>query len=250
MFRSSRQFAGVRRGARAVGLASISFVLTLVGGLVASPLGCDHDDQCSTEGHKGVCVDHLCTECRDDDGCPSGQTCTSGACKLIVDFCDDKHPCDEGKECGEDKRCHAPKVPVECDDEHPCAGTAHCENDHCVHPPTGGPGCTDFPAVHFDYDSHDLPGESNRVLKRLAECVTTGSLKGAKVLLTGHCDPRGENEFNMVLGAERAEAVRMLLTSLGVTAGNVTTSSRGKLDATGADEGSWVNDRRVDIEIR
>ena len=70
------------------------------------------------------------------------------------------------------------------------------------------------------------------------------------MLLTGHCDPRGEYEFNMALGAERAENVKVMLTSLGVSGAHVTTSSRGKLDATGTDERSWAKDRRVDVEIR
>jgi peptidoglycan-associated lipoprotein len=235
-------------------------LLVVVGGLGSTPLAgcggprypsCDHDDQCNTDGHKGVCVDHLCTECRDDDGCLAGQTCSSGACKDIPNYCDEKHPCAEGSDCGDNKRCRAaPKAAVECDDSNPCPGAAHCENDHCVRAPAGGPGCTQFPALHFEYESHDLPSDARQTLQRLAGCVTNGSLKGAKVLLTGHCDPRGENEFNMVLGAERAEAARTVLTELGVPGSNVNTSSRGKLDAMGTDEESWAKDRRVDVEIR
>jgi peptidoglycan-associated lipoprotein len=246
-----RALAGI---ARAAGVLSFPVVLALAElagcGGPRYP-SCDNDDQCNTDGHHGVCVDHQCTECRDDKGCPTGQSCQSGACTAIPDYCDDKHACGEGGQCGEDKRCkQLPKVIAECDDSHPCPTGARCENDHCVRPPAGGPGCTDFPAVHFDYDSRDLPPDSRAVLQRLAGCVTTGSLKGAKVLLTGHCDPRGEYEFNMVLGAERAENVRAELTQLGVQASKVTTSSRGKLDATGTDESSWARDRRVDIEIR
>jgi len=248
------------RLSRAVGITMFPLLIAFAA-ISATPLAgcnnprypsCDHDDQCNTEGHHGVCVDHLCTECRDDKGCLTGQKCESGACTAIPDYCDDKHPCGEGSECGEHKRCtkSAPVVPVECDETHACPGRAHCENDHCVTPPAGGPGCTDFPALHFDYDSHDLPPESKQVLQRLARCVTAGTLKGAKVLLTGHCDPRGEYEFNMVLGADRAENVKMQLTELGVDGAHITTSSRGKLDATGTDDASWSQDRRVDVEIR
>ncbi len=251
----------VRRGCRALGVILLPLGLLLAAGLGSAPLAgcggprypsCDNDDQCNTEGHHGVCIEHQCTECRDDKGCPLGQSCSSGACTAIPDYCDDKHPCPEGKTCGDDNRCKSsgPKVAVECDDSHACPGSAHCENDHCVTPPNGGPGCTSFPALHFDYDSRELPPDATRVLQRLAGCVTTGSLKGAKVLLTGHCDPRGEYEFNMVLGAERAENVKGMLTRLGVQDSKVTTSSRGKLDAVGTDESSWGQDRRVDVEIR
>ena len=248
-----------RRVSRALGITLLPLTLGLLA-LSATPLAgcsphypsCDHDDQCNTDGHKGGCVEHLCTECRDDKGCLSGQACESGACKDIPNFCDDKHPCGEGSDCGENKRCvkAPPKAALECDDGHPCPGNAKCQNDHCVAPPRGGPGCTDFPALHFDYDSQTLPPDARQVLSRLAGCVSTGTLKGAKVLLTGHCDQRGEYEFNMVLGAERAENVKGMLTGLGVDGSKVTTSSRGKLDATGTDESSWGQDRRVDVEIR
>jgi len=68
--------------------------------------------------------------------------------------------------------------------------------------------------------------------------------------LTGHCDPRGEQEFNMSLGDNRAEAVKVFLVGLGVSADKIRTSSRGELDASGMDEAGWLNDRRVDIEVR
>lgn len=70
------------------------------------------------------------------------------------------------------------------------------------------------------------------------------------MLLIGHCDARGEYEFNMGLGAERAEGAKKLLQSLGVPEDILKTSSRGKLDATGTDEAGWANDRRVDIQVR
>jgi outer membrane protein OmpA-like peptidoglycan-associated protein len=246
--------AGTARRVRRAGPALVAaaiWAMVVIGGCSGPRYpSCDNDEQCNTEGHHGVCMEHLCTECRDDKGCAVGQKCQSGACADVANYCDDKRPCSDG-DCGEDKRCHPKeKVAVECDDTHACAGAAHCENGHCAYPPQGGPGCTSFPALHFDYDSKELPADAKAVLQRLAGCVSTGSLKTAKVLLTGHCDPRGEYEFNMVLGAERAENVKSMLTALGVPDARVTTSSRGKLDATGTDEATWTQDRRVDVEIR
>jgi peptidoglycan-associated lipoprotein len=199
-------------------------------------------------------VNGKCVECRSDTGCPAGQACKAGACSEIVGFCDDKHACGSGATCGRDHRCHevvTQREPVECDDDHPCKGAGEkCQNGHCVAPPRGGPGCTDFPAPKFDFESPELRADSKQVLQRLAQCLTTGSLKGSRVLLTGHCDNRGEYEFNMGLGAERAETARAFLNSLGVPPDKMTTSSRGKLDATGTDEAGWQNDRRVDLEVR
>jgi peptidoglycan-associated lipoprotein len=215
---------------------------------------CDNDEQCRSETHKGVCVNHLCTQCRDDAQCGKGQECRAGACATIADYCEDDKGCGGGSSCGKDHRCRkelavAPP-PVECDEQHACQGSSHCENGHCVAPPHGGPGCSDFPAPRFDYESPEIRADGKQVLERLAKCVVGGSLKGARLLLTGHCDPRGEYEYNMGLGAERAESIKTFLAGLGVPGGEITTSSRGKLDATGVDEAGWSNDRRVDIEVR
>jgi hypothetical protein len=216
---------------------------------------CDSDEDCNAEGHHGVCVNHTCVECRSSDACKKGQECSkNGQCTDIADYCDDSHACEGGGTCGKDHRCQ-PKVaslaPTECDDDHPCkAPGSRCQNGHCVMPPPGGPGCTDFPAPKFDFESPTLRSEAKDVLQRLAKCLMTGTLKGRRILLTGHCDARGEYEFNMGLGAERAEGVKTFLTGLGVDTAIVTTSSRGKLDANGTDELGWANDRRVDIEVR
>jgi peptidoglycan-associated lipoprotein len=213
---------------------------------------CDNDEQCTNDTHRGVCVDHLCTECRASTGCPAGRECVAGMCKPGEGYCDDNTACAGGGDC-QDHQCQKQKiasVPLECGDDKPCAGGSRCENGHCVGPPKGGPGCQNFPPPKFDYESPELHPETREVLQRLATCLSSGSLKGAKVLLTGHCDARGEYEFNMSLGAQRAENVKTFLSTLGVPADRVVTSSRGKLDATGGDDAGWANDRRVDIEVR
>ncbi len=215
---------------------------------------CENDDQCNGDGHKGVCVAMKCVECRDDKGCATGQSCQSGACAEIPGYCDATHACAAGSTCGSDQRCHGSQVAaapfVECDETKACGQGSHCANGHCVAPPSGGPGCTDFPSPKFDYESPDLLGEARQTLERLAQCLTKGTLKGSQVLLTGHCDARGEEEFNMSLGDNRAEAVKTFLMGMGVPGDRIRTSSRGKLDATGTDEAGWAIDRRVDIEVR
>jgi peptidoglycan-associated lipoprotein len=213
---------------------------------------CDNDEQCNSDTHKGVCVAHLCTECRDNTQCKDGQECQAGACTAAAGSCVDDKGCESGSTCGSDKRCHKaePVAAVECDDQHACASPATCQNGHCVSPIRGGPGCTDFPAPKFDYESPELSAPSRDTLQRLVKCISSGSLKGARVLLTGHCDARGEYEFNMGLGAQRAENVKTFVVGLGLPGDKITTSSRGKLDAVGTDEAGWANDRRVDIEVR
>ena len=235
-------------------MLAVSFA---IGAIVAACGGakypnCDNDTDCNSDGHKGVCVDGKCVACRDNGGCANGEQCKLGQCVPPDDFCDDSHPCS-----GTCKDHHCQKVtaqvsrdPTSCDDDHPCGAGEHCQNGHCVSPPRGGPGCQDFPPPKYAYESPELTEDAKKVVQRLAACLTTGTLKGAHVLLVGHCDARGEYEFNMGLGAERAEGAKKLLMSLGVPADVINTTSRGKLDAVGNDEAGWANDRRVDIEIR
>lgn len=220
---------------------------------------CDADGECNADGkhqETRVCVDHKCVECRDDGGCGDTprRVCKAGRCETREGFCDDKSTCPNGIPCT-DNKCGGVSIAstpvIECDDDHPCKGkNEQCQNGHCVGPQPGGPGCRDFGAPTFDFDSPELSEPMKQALSRLAGCLMTGSLKGRKVLLTGHCDPRGENEYNMSLGAQRSERARSFLLNLGVAEPQVTTSSRGKLDATGSEESTWQQDRRVDIEVR
>lgn len=105
-------------------------------------------------------------------------------------------------------------------------------------------------APKFDYDDADLLPEDRDVLEQVAKCVTTGPLKGRHLSLVGHCDPRGEAEYNMILGEHRAESVHDYLAKLGVDPMALAKTSRGNLDAEGTDEESWRTDRRVDISLK
>ncbi len=102
-------------------------------------------------------------------------------------------------------------------------------------------------APKFDYDEAALLPEDRDVLEQVAKCVTVGPMKGRHLMLVGRADPRGETEYNMVLGQNRAETVRDYLLHLGVAYEKLSQTSRGELDADGKDEDSWRLDRRVDI---
>jgi peptidoglycan-associated lipoprotein len=104
-------------------------------------------------------------------------------------------------------------------------------------------------APKFDYDEAALMPQDRDVLEQVAKCVTTGPLKGRKLALVGRADPRGETEYNMVLGDHRADAVHVYLARLGVGPNAMSKTSRGELDAEGKDDDSWSRDRRVDIGL-
>jgi len=89
---------------------------------------------------------------------------------------------------------------------------------------------------------------ANPALEALAE-FPTDSLKGKTMRLVGHADPRGDEEYNMVLAGRRADNVKGAIAGAGLDSARMATTSRGEMDATGTDESGWEKDRRVDIML-
>jgi len=109
-------------------------------------------------------------------------------------------------------------------------------------------GITDTEAF-FAYDSANVRAQDRAIFRKLADCFTTGPLKGRQMRLVGHADPRGSDEYNMVLGSRRAENVKAGIVGEGLSDAQADTTSRGEMEATGTDEASWAKDRRVDIVL-
>jgi len=101
----------------------------------------------------------------------------------------------------------------------------------------------------FDYDKEELSPEDRTVLDQIATCFMTGPMKGKALSLIGRADPRGTSEYNMGLGSRRAETVSSYLARLGVEKPQLAVTTRGALDATGTDEATWQQDRRVDLQL-
>ena len=101
----------------------------------------------------------------------------------------------------------------------------------------------------FAYNSASVDTRARGVLEKLAKCFKDGPLKGRNMLLVGHADPRGDDEYNLVLGGRRADNVRAMLMKYGLGKDRITTSSRGEMDASGSDPKSWAKDRRVDVNL-
>lgn len=104
-------------------------------------------------------------------------------------------------------------------------------------------------APKFQFDESQISAEDRDVLAQVARCMMTGPLKGRNVKLIGRADKRGTTEYNMALGARRADSVKSYLGNLGVQASQLSETSRGELDAIGATEEGFQKDRRVDIDV-
>ena len=111
--------------------------------------------------------------------------------------------------------------------------------------------CTDvnFAPVYFGFDSTVIPqGELDKV-----DAVAQHLLDNADrvVVVEGHCDERGSNEYNLSLGDSRASIVRSYLVQNGVTADRIQTRSYGeeRPAAEGSGEGVWAKNRRGEFVI-
>jgi len=103
--------------------------------------------------------------------------------------------------------------------------------------------------ARFAFNSAQVREADRVILKKLATCFSTGPLKGREMRLVGHADPRGESEYNMVLGDRRASNVKNAISNEGLASERIATTSRGEMDASGTDEASWARDRRVDVML-
>ena len=104
--------------------------------------------------------------------------------------------------------------------------------------------------VYFDYDRSEIRADAGATLKGNAKVI--GEKDWDQVILEGHCDERGSEEYNLALGERRANSVRRYLMSLGVPGPKLTTVSYGESRAAkpGHDESAWRYNRRVDFAIR
>ncbi len=87
---------------------------------------------------------------------------------------------------------------------------------------SGGP-LTD---VHFEYDDYTIRPQDGEILRTNAKWLTDHG--SSHVQVEGHTDERGSEEYNLALGAKRAQAAKDYLTTLGVSGDRISTISYGK----------------------
>ena len=107
------------------------------------------------------------------------------------------------------------------------------------------PRC-DLLRVSFAFDSALLDEPAMQSLRDSARCLR--ERRSASLLVEGHCDERGTTDYNIALGAKRAEVVKRYLADLGVTAKIETVSFGKELPvAQGTGEAAWAKNRRAEL---
>jgi peptidoglycan-associated lipoprotein len=109
-------------------------------------------------------------------------------------------------------------------------------------PPVVVPGLGD---VFYDYDKSVLRTDAVEQLKTNAGWMQANGTRG--VVIEGHCDERGTNEYNLALGERRAVSARDHLVNLGIPSSRMKTVSYGEERpfAAGHDEEAWAQNRRA-----
>lgn len=104
--------------------------------------------------------------------------------------------------------------------------------------------------ILFEFDSASLSVEAQEILRAKAAWLRENPR--ARVVIEGHCDERGTNEYNLALGDRRAFSSKSFLVDLGIADSRLTTISYGEeqpVDSR-ATEDAWTQNRRAHFVIK
>ena len=104
--------------------------------------------------------------------------------------------------------------------------------------------------IHFDFDKYDLKPKAMMILDEKAAYLREHP--EVRVLIEGHCDERGTNEYNLALGDRRANSAKNYLVRSGVAESRITTISYGEEQPLCMDhaESCWWKNRRAQFQVR
>ena len=223
---------------------------------------CENNDHCSDKGE--YCYSGKCSQCAVSEHCKgAGMECNQGVCERIAGYCDPEVAC-PGKQKCRDNRCGD-----ECLGDNECSETQFCDSGSCSERPECGANaltpacpegkecvggacqikiveCTAEP-VYFDYNRHNVKRSEGEKIESVATCLQGDNV--ANLVVEGHCDERGTEEYNMALGEKRAAATKKRLVKKGAPEDKISTMSYGKNRpaADGSNESAWKNNRRSEF---
>jgi peptidoglycan-associated lipoprotein len=104
--------------------------------------------------------------------------------------------------------------------------------------------------VYFDFDSFQIRDDAKPLLRGNAQVIKSKT-DWPTLVIEGHTDERGSEEYNLALGERRAEQVKRYLVDLGVPAGRLDTVSFGESNPAvqGHDEAAWRYNRRSEFAL-
>jgi len=102
--------------------------------------------------------------------------------------------------------------------------------------------------IHFPYNQFTLDDAARVTLEQNA--VYLRNKPAEKVVIEGHCDERGSDEYNLALGERRAVAAKNYLVSLGIAADRLSVISYGEEQplVAASNEEAWAKNRRAEFK--
>jgi peptidoglycan-associated lipoprotein len=111
-------------------------------------------------------------------------------------------------------------------------------------------GVRDLVDIHFDFDKYVIRPRDAEILQANARWLRAN--QNALLLIEGHCDERGTDEYNLALGERRAKAAADYLVAQGIAVSRVTMISYGKErpQCTEHNEACWAKNRRAHFLVK
>ena len=105
-------------------------------------------------------------------------------------------------------------------------------------------------AVYFDFDKFNIRSDQRSMLEANGKALMENA--EYSVIIEGHCDERGTNEYNLALGQRRADSAKNFLIGMGVSPSRMTTISYGEERPAdpGHNEEAWAKNRKADFVVK
>lgn len=248
-----------RRYVGALGVSFLTFGLLFSTACKPPYPRCNKDENCHEKGE--VCVNGQCQECRDESQCDlrypnEKRTCVDGRCEAKLEchldtdcasvgmdlVCRNNKcvpECTQDSDCGSGRRCNAQKCVAECAQDTDCGPGHTCQSGTCILGeggaghisgecmPHGAGETVRLEMIHFEFNQYDLTPEARDALSQAVMCIKEAP-QNLNIIVEGHCDDRGTQEYNLALGERRAQAVYKYLKTLGLDQVRLSMRTKGE----------------------
>ncbi len=104
--------------------------------------------------------------------------------------------------------------------------------------------------IYFAFDQFDLDTEARQTLQNNALYMEQNPT--VRLILEGHCDERGSDEYNLALGERRARAAAEYMVNLGIDGNRIRTISYGEEKPLNraSNEAAWMQNRRAEFKAQ